>query len=214
LIGCIHIAHILLIEYVKGAFMLFSKHCCLTGGPTTPTTPPNTGGTLSEDGATMATLLAATASDLLSGDPNTDAPWQEYNDAYQGFKIMYPVNWILTNNTLASSSGSHVAAQFCPTSPDLGNVSAQCQDNIGGKANDRILVIVHLNLTQFQFSGDNATMLVEQFMHQDMNKTSAASGWASYEVINRTVAMRNATDKRSGVQTRIVSVPAITIDYR
>jgi len=57
-------------------------------------------------------------------------------------------------------------------------------------------------------------MLVEQFMHQDMNRSRTASGWQSFEVINRTTTTINATDEGNIAQTRIVSVPAIIVDYR
>ena len=57
-------------------------------------------------------------------------------------------------------------------------------------------------------------MLVEQFMDQEMNRTGTASGWQSYEVVNRTTMIINATDETSMIQTRIVSIPAIIVDYR
>jgi hypothetical protein len=47
-----------------------------------------------------------------------------------------------------------------------------------------------------------------------MNRTGTASGWQSYEVINRTATTINATGEISISQTRIVSVPAIIVDYR
>jgi hypothetical protein len=192
---------------------------------TTPptTTPPTTpgGDTSSEAGnmgsndASAATVpQSATTNDLLSSAPATDNVWQEYKNPYDGFKIIYPPNWAFSNSTVAPSPGTYAAAHFCPMNPGIMNASAMCEGDIEGHANDGVWVIVHPNLTQFQFSGDNATMLVEQFMHQDMNRTATESGWNSYEVINRTIVMINATDEGNGLQTRIVSLPAIIIDYR
>src|SRR5918997_1164105 len=51
-------------------------------------------------------------------------------------------------------------------------------------------------------------------MNQDMNRSRTASGWQSYEVINKTTTTINATDVSSITQTRTVSIPAIIVDYR
>ena len=152
---------------------------------------------------------------MLSSAPSTENVWQEHNNAYHGFKIKYPLNWTFTNSTIRPSTEPYVAAQFCPTEPGFLGVSSKCQTSIEGQTNDQIWVTVYPSLTtDYQFSGDNSTMLVEQFMHQDMNRSRTASGWQSFEVINRTTTTINATDEGNIAQTRIVSVPAIIVDYR
>jgi hypothetical protein len=182
--------------------------------PDTNTRLPEDGNIRSDDGTATTIPESATATDLLSSDPTPhNNIWEEHKNKYHGFIMMYPFNWTFTNSTIASSTEPYVAAQFCPTDSGLLDVSSQCQASIEGQANDRIWVTVYPSLTNhYQFSGDNATMLVEQFMHQDMNRTAAA--WQSYEVINRTTTTINATDEGSITQTRIVSVPAIIVDYR
>jgi hypothetical protein len=180
------------------------------GGGTTTTTLPGDS-SAENDGGTITTIPeSATATDLLSSDPTPQNIWQEHNNKYHGFTLMYPFNWTFTNGTIISSTEPYVAAQFCPV-----NISSQCPTSIEGQANDRILVTVYPSLTtDYQFSGDNATILVEQFMNQDKNRTATASAWQSFEVINRTTTTINATDEGSIAQTRIVSIPAIIVDYR
>jgi hypothetical protein len=185
------------------------------GGGGTDTLLPEDSNTRSNDGTTTTIPESATTTDLLSSDPTNVNLWQSHNNSYHGFKINYLSNWTFTNSTTASSNEPYVAAQFCPTEPGFLGVSSQCQTGIEGQANDQIWIKVYPSLTMhYQFSGDNATMLVEQFMHQDMNRSRTASGWQSYEVINRTTTTINATDESSITQTRIVSIPAIIVDYR
>jgi hypothetical protein len=184
-------------------------------GPPGPITSLEDGNTQNNGGITTTIPESATATDLLSSDPPHNNIWQEHENKFHGFTMMYPSDWTFTNSTIAPSTEPYVAAQFCPTEPGFLGVSSQCQTSIEGQTKDQIWVKIYPSLTMhYQFSGDNATKLVEQFMHQEMNRSSTASGWQSYDVINRTTTMINATDVSSITQTRIVSIPAIIVDYR
>ena len=117
-------------------------------------------------------------------------------------------------------------AEFCPINPqerssasnnsehDLFDFSSNCRSNTKGNASDQIWITEYpLLTTHFRLSGDNATMLVEQFMQQEMNRTVAGSAWEYFGLVNRTNLMINATDESNIAQTRMLSIPAIIIDY-
>jgi hypothetical protein len=100
-------------------------------------------------------------------------------------------NWTFANNPVVSTLDSYVAAQFCPTNPRvqssavpngsenmLFDSSFKCIGSTNGEADDQLSVRAYPALsTQFTFSGDDATMLVEQFMDQVMNRTATESNW-------------------------------------
>jgi len=117
-------------------------------------------------------------------------------------------------------------AQFCPIDPQvqssavlngsenmLFDSSFKCIGSIDEKAEDRLSVRAYRLLsTQFTFSGDDATMLVEQFMDQVMNRIATDSNWEYFKIINRIAVMINAIDETNIAQTIIVSIPAIIVD--